>query len=94
MRKLLEIKAQPGYRLWVRYSDGVEGSVDLSRLVGRGVFANWTDPRAFEQVRLTDYGAPAWGDSVDLCPDALYLELTGQRPEDLFPSLRRVVPDA
>lgn len=31
----------------------------------------------------------AWGDQVDLCPDALYLKVTGKRPEDLFAVLRQ-----
>ena len=35
----VEVKALDNYRLWVKYSDGVEGVVDLSNLVGDGVFA-------------------------------------------------------
>ena len=87
--RLVGLKSLPNYQLWLRYDDGTEGSVDLSHLVGRGVFAIWTDPDAFERVRLSAYGAPVWGDTVDLCPDALYLELTGRKAEDLFPGLRR-----
>jgi hypothetical protein len=94
MHKILEVKALPGYKLWLRYADGIEGTVDLSGLVGRGVFAPWKDTREFERVRLTEYGAPAWGDLVDLCPDALYLEITGQQPQEIFPSLRRASSDA
>ena len=29
-----------------------------------------------------------WGGQVDLCPDALYLKVTGKEPEDVFPALR------
>ncbi len=94
MPKLLEVKAMPTHTLWLRYSDGVEGSVDLSDLVGQGVFSAWSEPGVFEQVALTEYGAPAWGEAIDLCPDALYLQLTGRRPEDLFPILRRAASDA
>lgn len=94
MRNLLEIKALPDYKLWLRFDDGVEGTVDLSHLVGRGVFAAWNDPMAFQKARLSNYGAPAWGESIDLCPDSLYLAMTGQRPEELFPALRRAASDA
>jgi hypothetical protein len=94
MPRLLDVRPLPGYRLWLRYADGVEGDVDLSRLVGQGVFSSWAVPSAFEQVRLSEYGAPVWGDSIDLCPDALYLELTGRSAEDVFPALRRVSADA
>jgi hypothetical protein len=94
MRNLLEVKALPDFKLWLRYEDGVEGAVDLSHLVGRGVFAAWNDPQFFLQVKLSDYGAPIWGESVDLCPDSLYLAVTGQQPEDVFPNLRRAASDA
>lgn len=33
-----EVKAREGYRIWLRYSDGSAGEVDLSHLAGRGVF--------------------------------------------------------
>ena len=94
MRNLLEVKALADYKLWLRYDDGVEGAVDLSHLVGHGVFAEWSDPAVFERVSLSEYGAPIWGDAIDLCPDSLYLELTGQQPEELFPNLRRAASDA
>jgi hypothetical protein len=41
MLRPLDVKALPGHRLWLRYSDGTEGEVDLSHLVGRGVFTIW-----------------------------------------------------
>ncbi|MFN8485771.1 MAG: DUF2442 domain-containing protein [Anaerolineae bacterium] len=45
MTQLVEVRALDGYRLWLRYADGVEGVVDLSDHVGKGVFAAWEDPR-------------------------------------------------
>lgn len=88
MLKPIEIKALPGYKLWLRYSDGVTGVVDLSYLVGQGVFSAWNDPSAFEKVRLGEHGAVEWSNDIDLCPDALYLRITGKTPEDLFPNLK------
>ena len=38
MLRPVEVKALSDYRLWVRYSDGVTGEVDLSHLAGKGVF--------------------------------------------------------
>jgi len=88
MFKIVEAKALQGYRLWLRYEDGVEGEVDLSDLAGRGVFAVWNEREFFESVRTDVSGALAWGDSLDLCPDALYLRLTGKTPEEVFPKLK------
>ena len=48
----------------------------------------------FHSVRLAAHGAIAWGSDIDLCPDAMYLRLTGKSPEDIFPSLRSVRADA
>ena len=86
--KIVEISPQEGLKLFLRYDDGVAGVVDLSSLAGRGVFASWLVPGTFEKVGLSEAGAPEWPGDIDLCPDALYLELTGRMPEVLFPALR------
>ncbi|MCY2991862.1 MAG: DUF2442 domain-containing protein [Planctomycetota bacterium] len=52
MFKLIQAEPLPGYRLRLRYADGVAGIVDLSRLVGKGVFQLWNDPEAFGRVSL------------------------------------------
>lgn len=88
MRKVVRIGVLAGYRLELEFDDGVTGTVDLSRLVGDGVFVLWRDPQAFADVQIGSSGELRWGDAVDLCPDALYLEVTGKKPEDLFPCLR------
>ncbi len=94
MLKPIEIKALPNYRLWVKYSNGVAGTVDLSHLVGQGVFALWNDYHAFEQVYLGPGRRIAWSDEIDLCPDAIYLQLTGQKAEEMFPALKAEVTSA
>lgn len=91
---LASVRPLPGYRLWLRYSDGVEGEVDLSHLAGRGVFAAWNEPGVFERVQIAPDGAIAWSDQLDLCADALYLQLTGKAPEEVFPGLRTHSVDA
>ena len=91
MPRPTEVRPRPRYRLWVRYDDGVEGEVDLSYLVGRGVFKAWEDPKYFQGVQLGPYGELSWGEEIDLCPDAVYMRLTGKRPEQVFPGLRAEV---
>ena len=90
MPRLVEVKPLPGYRLWLRFDDGVEGVVDLSGLVGKGVFVIWKDEERFRSVRIGDGGELVWEQDVDLCPDALYLEITGKRPAEVFPNLKVV----
>lgn len=94
MLKLLEVKPLPLYKLRLRYADGAEGNLDLSEFAGRGVFKLWNDRSAFERVHIGEFGQVAWSDEVEMCADALYLRLTGKRPEDVFPSLAEMVMDA
>lgn len=87
MFRLVEARPLPRYRLFLRYDNGAAGEVDLSDLVGRGVFSRLTDPREFEKVAIGSSGEVRWNSELDLCPDALYLRLTGKSPADLFPLL-------
>ncbi len=90
----IEVKPLGNYGLWVRYSDGVEGVVDLSDLVGQGVFALWNDKREFQRAHIGPSGEIAWNDQVDLDSDAIYLKITRKKPEDIFPKLRELMQRA
>lgn len=90
----VEVKALPGFQIWLRYSDGTSGVVNLSDLAGRGVFRAWDDVDFFNSVHIGPHGAIAWGHHIDICPDAMYLRLTGKSPEELFPALRAIHADA
>jgi len=86
----VEVKALQNFRIWLRYDDGTEGEVDLSDIAGRGVFKAWNEPAFFNAVRLGSHGAIEWGTDIDICPDAMYLRLTGKTPDELFPALKSV----
>jgi hypothetical protein len=87
MLQLIHAEPLPGYRLRLRYADGVTGEVDLSHLVGKGVFQLWNDQDAFGRVSIGTAGEVRWSDAVDLCADALYLQITGKKPDEVFPRL-------
>ena len=89
MFRLTHVEPLPGYRLRVQYGDGVAGVVDLSHLVGKGVFRLWNDREAFGRVSIGTGGEVRWSDEVDLCADALYLEVTGKQPDEVFPGLKK-----
>ena len=93
MARPIEVKALPNFRIWLRYDDGVNGEIDLSDLAGRGVFTAWEDIAFFNSVRLGSHGAIEWGADIDICPDAMYLRLTGKSPEEIFPSLGSIHTD-
>ncbi len=70
--KIVACKAKPHYRVWIRFDDGLEGEVDLSHLVGKGVFEGWKSIDFFNGVKIdpkTD--TLAWGEDIDLDPYVL-----------------------
>ena len=76
------VEPREGFRIWLEFSDGASGEVDLSHLAGKGVFQAWDDRKFFEQVSLDDYPTVTWPGEIDLCPETLYVSVTGiQTPE-------------
>lgn len=94
MHRIKQVETLEGYRLRLVFEDGTQGIVDLSDLVGRGVFAFWNDYGLFQKVCIGDTGELVWPNAVDLCPDSLYLRLTGKKPGEIFPALLREPVDA
>lgn len=89
MYKINKVKVLSDYKIWLKYLDGTEGIIDLSDLVGRGVFSEWNDYEKFKNVKIGSSGELIWQDELDLCPDSLYIKLTGKTAEELFPLLKR-----
>jgi len=94
MIRPVKIEPKDNYKIWLCYSDQTEGIVDLSYLVDHGVFKSLKDKDFFETVRITDAGSIAWGDDIELCPDSLYLKITGKNKEDFLPGLKSLPADA
>jgi hypothetical protein len=79
MKDIVAARPLPGYCLHLRFEDGVEGDVDVSRLVRfDGIFEALRDRAFFEQVRVNpELGAIYWPNGADLDPDILYSRITG-----------------
>ena len=90
----IKVKARPNYHLYLEFSDGTKGEIDLSDLAGKGVFQVWNDQSFFESVHIGEHREIKWNDDIELCPDSLYLRLTGKSPDELFPTLGREQPHA
>jgi hypothetical protein len=89
MIRPISVSALANYRIRVAFSDGTDGTVDLSELAGQGVFKAWKDERFFARVHLGPGTQIRWSEEIELCSDAVYLRLTGKTPEQLFPQLKR-----
>ncbi|HEV2969390.1 MAG TPA: DUF2442 domain-containing protein [Pirellulales bacterium] len=67
------------YRVHLRFEDGVEGTIDLAKLVRfESVFAPLHEKAFFNQVHVnSELGTIEWPNGADLDPDVLYAEITG-----------------
>ena len=71
---IVEVRAEKNHCLWLRFADGVTGSVRLDAKEFTGVLEPLRDPAFFERVYV-EHGAATWPGEIDLAPDALYREL-------------------
>ena len=95
MKRITSVQALPDCKLRLGFDDGAAGTVDLSAEAGQGIFARWKDPEHFASVSIGHGGRSLeWAGEIDLCADALYLEVTGGKVEDLFPNWQGEVTHA
>jgi hypothetical protein len=87
--KIVFVKPTSKFAIEVGFEDGKCGVVNLGDLAGRGVFRAWLEEGVFEKVKVTEVGALEWPGELDLCPDSIYMRLTGKTPEQIFPSLKK-----
>src|SRR5687768_2199543 len=57
--------------LWVRFSDGVEGEVDLADGLAGELFAPIRDPATFARATV-HHGTVVWPNGADWAPETLY----------------------
>ena len=80
---IVEVVPEPGYSLFVRFKDGLEGLVRLRREQLIGVLEPLRDEDFFKKV-FVDNGAVAWPGEIDLAPDAMYAEVSGKQRKTQF----------
>ena len=80
LKRIVEVRVEGGYRLWLRFTDGAEGSVDLGKTLRfTGVFKPLKNPVEFAKVRVDrESGTIVWPNGVDLDPDVLHSRVTGK----------------
>ncbi len=80
MPRVVKVDPLPKYRLHVEFDDGVAGTIDLSGELTGEVFEPLRDEAVFRQVTVDEFGAVCWPNGLDLAPDAMHSELTGEPP--------------
>jgi hypothetical protein len=71
-----------GYSLHLRFADGTEGDLDLTRELWGEVFEPLKDPQLFQGFRLDrELNTITWETGADLAPEFLYEQVRGKRYE-------------
>ena len=70
---------QGDYLIEIEFDDGHRGVIDFSKYLKRGgVFERFKDIDFFRSFSVNDeLGVLTWGDEVDVAPETLYAEATG-----------------
>jgi Protein of unknown function (DUF2442) len=80
MTDVTAVKPVGGYRLWLRFSDGSEGEIEMRPHLHsfRNMFAPLEDPAYFARVRVSRAaGTICWPNGLDLDPEVLHHRVTG-----------------
>jgi hypothetical protein len=80
LKDIVEASVVEGYRVRLRFEDGVAGELDLSEIIRfEGVFEPLRDLAAFAALTVSaDPGTICWPNGIDLDPDVLYARIIGR----------------
>jgi uncharacterized protein DUF2442 len=73
-------KALSNYRLWVQFSDGLEGELDLKEFIfadTRPIVAGLRNEQVFSDIRV-ESDTVVWSNGFDLAPEFLYAKATAR----------------
>lgn len=81
LKDIIEAKVVSNYILFIRFEEGVEGVIDISKIIPfEGIFDKFKDLRYFATVKVSkELGTVIWDNGADLSPDYLYSVLVSQK---------------
>ena len=80
--KVIKVKPLDGYKIYLKYNDETKGTIDLSHLKNKGVFAWWDDADNFSKVYVDNSGAIAWNENLDIDSLNCYLKIINKTFEE------------
>ena len=76
MLEVVQAEYRDGYRLWLKFSDGAAGEVDLADALWGKAFELLRDTEFFSRFQVNrDRGTVVWPNDVDLAPEFLHERL-------------------
>jgi hypothetical protein len=73
MNKIIEVKTLQNKKLFVKYSDGLEGQISLDKLTTREQYSDLQNINHFEDVKIDEKsGDVIINGNIELCKNAMY----------------------
>lgn len=74
--RIVDARYVSHFKVWLRFSDGMEGEVDLSRDLDGPMFEQLRDPEKFRRVAFhPELRTLVWPNGADLAPEFLRSKL-------------------
>jgi hypothetical protein len=80
MHRVTQCRASRDYRLWLKFADGLEGSVYLGDLLDIRAFRPWLDVERFCRAAIDPADlAVVWEGGIRFDPDILHQQLASEQ---------------
>jgi hypothetical protein len=78
--EIKDFKNLGDYKLEIFFDNGKKGIVDLKDYIKKGgVFSRFSDIEYFKKAYINkEFGVLCWPDEVDIAPETIYSEATGE----------------
>ena len=77
--RVVEVKPLDGFRLWVRFQDGIVGTIELVNELWGPMFEPLKNPGLFFQTSVnSELETVTWPNGADLAPEFLYQQVAQQ----------------
>jgi len=74
--KVVEARHLQGYKIWLRFADGLEGEIDLENVLWGPAFKPLRDVAKFAQLRVDpEWHSITWPGDIDIAPESLHARL-------------------
>lgn len=71
--RVIDVRHAGGYRVWLRFADGLTGEIDLSEVMWGPVFEPLKDVAEFAKLSADpELETLVWENGADLAPESLY----------------------
>lgn len=75
--KVLEVKYLSDYKIYIKFEDGVSGTIQLDDLVMKGIFKVLRDKAQFAKI-YSKGSSIAWSEELEIDATNIYSEITGK----------------